>query len=173
MVRCFIAVYPIEIESVYKIQEELKPLIEGKEVERENMHVTLSFLGEISEMEIASIKEKLKELSKQYQKREATLTKIKLIPNERFVRVVAIDVAGLEDLSKDIKEKINGDVKPPHLTLARVKKVKDKKALIEFSRKFFLNQKIVVNDIKLMKSTLTRNGPIYEVIETFPFSKED
>jgi 2'-5' RNA ligase len=169
MVRCFIAIYPVENETVYKIQKELRNFVEGKEVERENIHITLSFLGELNEEKIMEIKNKLKDLAKNYQKREALLTKIKLIPSESFFRVIAIEIVGLEDLSKEIEEKIGGDVKPPHLTLIRVKRVKDKKGLIEFCRKNSINEKILVNNIKLMKSTLTKNGPIYEVIESFHF----
>lgn len=170
MVRCFIAIYPIKNEAVYQVQREIKVFVEGKEVEKENMHVTLSFLGEINEEKVSLIKSELKKLISNYKKREILLSRISLIPNERFIKVIAIEVNGLEDLSKEIEEKIGGDVKPPHLTLMRVKRVRDKKGLIEFSKKIILNQKVEVSDIKLMKSTLTRNGPIYEIIETFEFS---
>jgi len=169
MVRCFIAVYPVKSKKIYELQEKISNLIIGKEVEKENMHITLSFLGEKQETEINSIKEKLNKIAKNSYKREAVLTRIKFIPNDRFIRVIAIDVAGLDDLSEIIEKEVGGDVKPPHLTLSRVKNVKDKKALLEFE-KIEINEKIFVDKICLMKSTLTPKGPVYEVIDSFELS---
>jgi 2'-5' RNA ligase len=169
MVRYFIAVYPIKSEKIFNLQKKIKQFIEGKEVEKENMHVTLSFLGEKSEEEINGIKNRLSEIAKKFNKREIILTRIKFIPNEKFFRVIAIDVSGLEDLSESIEKKVGGDVKPPHLTLFRVKNVKDKKSLIELS-KAEINETFLVDKIHLMKSTLTPKGPIYEVESSFNLS---
>jgi len=169
MVRCFIAIYPIKFEKVYEMQRKIGELIDGKEVERENMHVTLSFLGEKGNKELEKIIEKLKEISKRYNKRMAVLTKVKLIPNEKFFRVIAIEVVGVDDLSEVVKKEIGGDVKPPHLTLFRVKRVKNRERLIELI-KTEINEEIMVDKICLMKSTLTPKGPIYEVLETFELS---
>jgi len=166
MVRCFVAVYPIKSERVYELQKNISKCVEGKEVEKENMHITLSFLGEKTENEIREIKLRLNELSKKFNRREVRLTKVKFIPDLNFPRVIAIEVVGLNDLSEAIKKEIGGDVKPPHLTLFRVKRVTDRKKLIEFS-KAEINDVIYVDSIRLMKSTLTWNGPIYEVIDTF------
>jgi len=169
MVRCFIAVYPIKSQKIYELQEKIGKLIDGKKVEKENIHITLSFLGEKQESEIDSIKEKLTTIVKNSYKREAILTGIKFIPNNKFFRVIAIDVAGLNDLSEIIEKEIGGDVKPPHLTLFRVKNVKDKKALLELG-KIEINEKIFVDKICLMKSILTPKGPIYEIIDSFELS---
>jgi 2'-5' RNA ligase len=166
MVRCFVAIYPVKSKRVYEMQEKIGKLIEGKEVEKENMHITLSFLGEKTEGEIEEIKERLKEVVSLCYKRVATLTKIKFIPNERFLRVIAIDVVGLEDLSEMVEKKVGGDAKPPHLTLFRVKNVKNRRELLEF-KKVEINENVPVERICLMKSTLTRKGPIYEVISSF------
>ena len=166
MVRCFIAIYPIKSERVYKIQEEISKFIEGKEVEKENMHITLSFLGEKSENELVDIRKKLNEISKVCEKRIATLTRVKLIPNENFFRVIAIEVIGLDDLSEAVRRKIGGDVKPPHLTLFRVRNVKEKTKLFELI-KAEINEKILVDRVCFMKSTLTPKGPIYEVLDAF------
>jgi 2'-5' RNA ligase len=171
MVRCFIAVYPVKSQKVFELQEKIGKLIDGKEVEKENMHITLSFLGEKQESEINEIKERLDKIAKNSYKREAILTRVKFIPNERFFRVIAIDVAGLEDLSEIIEKEVGGDVKPPHLTLFRVKNVKDKKVLLEFGN-IEINEKIFVDKICLMKSTLTPKGPIYEVIDSFELSSD-
>jgi RNA 2',3'-cyclic 3'-phosphodiesterase len=169
MVRYFIAVYPIKSEIVLNLQKRIKQFIEGKAVEKENLHITLSFLGEKDEKEINEIKAKLDKISRNHNKREAILTRIKFIPNERFFRVIAIDVNGLEDLSESIEKEVGGDIKPPHLTLFRIKNVKDKKALIETSKRE-INEIFIVDKISLMKSTLTPKGPIYEIESEFKLS---
>jgi len=166
MVRCFIAIYPIKSEKVYKIQEEIGKFINGKGVEKENMHITLSFLGERNENELTDIRKRLNEISKVYHKRVATLTSVKLIPNENFFRVIAIEVIGLDDLSEMVKRKIGGDTKPPHITLFRVRSVREKTKILELT-KSKINEEILVDKICLMKSTLTPKGPIYEVLDVF------
>ncbi len=166
MVRCFIAIYPIKSQKIQELQDKIANLINGKSVEKENMHITLSFLGEKNEKEINEIRNKIYRVAKNTYKREAILTKIKFIPNEHFIRVIAVDVVGLDDLSKIIEKEVGGDVKPPHLTLFRVKNVKDKKTLMEF-RKIDINERILVDKISIMKSTLTPKGPVYEIIHSF------
>jgi len=169
MVRCFIAVYPVKSQKIYELQEKIGKLVNGKEVEKENMHITLSFLGEKQESEINGIKEKLTNITRNSCKREAILTRVKFIPSDKFIRVIAIDVAGLNDLSRAIEREVGGDVKPPHLTLFRVKNIRDKKTLLKFE-KIEINEKVFVDKICLMKSTLTPKGPIYEIIDSFELS---
>ena len=55
-----------------------------------------------------------------------------------------------------------------HLTLARVKFVKDKKMFIENLKKLAAEKKeFLVSSFKLIKSTLTPKGPVYETIAEF------
>ncbi len=156
-------------EKVLEIQKKIDPFIVGKIVEAENIHITLSFLGERSEEEIKKIIERLREISSSSLKRTATLTRVKLIPSEKYIRVIAIDVIGIDDLVDIIKREIGGDVKPPHLTLFRVKEVRNREALLKITKEE-INEAININKICLIKSTLTFKGPIYEIIESFELS---
>jgi len=170
MVRCFIAVFPIEekiLEKVFNIQKEISKFIKGKPVEKENMHITISFLGELNEKQIQTISEKLKNVTAKLKKREALVEKIKLIPNKGFIRVIALDVLNLEDVSEEIEKNTGGEINPAHLTLFRVKSVLDKRKLLEYCERVSINESFVVKDLKLMKSTLTPKGPIYEVLDSF------
>lgn len=174
MVRCFIATYPLEEKIVNRallMQNELKKFVVGKFVERENFHITLSFLGEKTDQELEKIKNNLKDLTISLKKRLIFFTKLKLIPSENFVKVLVIEVLGLDDISKRIEDLVGGDVKPPHLTLLRVKNVIDRNSLIKFSRLQKFDETMEVKDLKLMKSVLRRSGPIYEVMESFPLSE--
>ena len=156
-------------EKVLELQRRMHQFIVGKRVEVENIHITLSFLGERNEEEIKRIIERLRRLSSSSLKRDAILTRVKLIPNERYIRVVAIEVVGIDDLVDTIKKEIGGDVKPPHLTLFRVKEVRNREALLKLTEEE-INEHIFVDKICLVKSTLTFDGPIYEIIESFELS---
>jgi len=140
MVRCFVGLFiPTEIkEKIIKIQNQIQKLpITLKLVEAENLHICLSFLGEIKEEKIKNICEKLDSICKRYNKFEVEISGIKLIPSENYVRVLALDVKSnmLESIRKDVEKEIGGDSKPLHLTLCRIKKIEDKKETIEKIKK--------------------------------------
>ncbi|MEM5815203.1 MAG: RNA 2',3'-cyclic phosphodiesterase [Candidatus Aenigmatarchaeota archaeon] len=174
MTRCFIAVYPIKnsvLEKVIDLQKEISKLIKGKAVEKENIHITISFLGELKEGEIEIKKRKLRETASKLKRREILIEKIKAIPNTNFIKVIAANVCGLEDVCEEVKKNVGGDAKPPHLTLLRVKSIIDRKKLLDIINNVEINENFEVDSIKLMKSTLTKNGPIYEIIETIDLLK--
>jgi 2'-5' RNA ligase len=173
MVRCFIAIaVPDDIKTrVSHLQEQLKELpIDCKFVEYESMHLTLSFLGEVDEKKIEEIKENIDNICKKFFKIEVRVCGLKTIPSESYMRVIALDVfdnkGDLIQLANEIKNTVGGDVKPPHLTICRVKNVRNKNEVISklnvwrgFDAGSFLIAKIV-----LMKSELSREGPTYEVL---------
>jgi 2'-5' RNA ligase len=167
MVRCFVGLFiPTEIkEKIIKIQNQIQKLpITLKLVEAENLHICLSFLGEIKEEKIKNICEKLDSICKRYNKFEVEISGIKLIPSENYVRVLALDVKSnmLESIRKDVEKEIGGDSKPLHLTLCRIKKIEDKKETIEKIKKIESEVwKFEVEKISLIKSILQKSGPIY------------
>ena len=174
MNRLFVAVYPLKgIEEIIDIQNNLRPYIIAKFVERENLHITLSFIGSVSETDTEEIKEKLEGIVKDWKSIITKLDGLEFIPNENFIRVIGIKVISeeLTRLSKLIGENVGGSVKPPHLTLCRVKKALDKLELIKMKNSLQLNKKIEVNEISLVRSILKRTGPVYEIIDRYKFSK--
>ncbi|AEF97122.1 RNA 2',3'-cyclic phosphodiesterase [Methanotorris igneus] len=168
--RCFIAIdLPEEIKD--KIEEVKKHFkIKGiKLVEKENLHITIKFLGEIDE----EIVEKIKNLDLSISPIKVKIKNIGVFPNENYIRVIWLGATNLVDLFKEVDEKLSeiGFKKEreyvPHVTIGRVKFIENKKALkdkIEKHRKIDIGE-FEVKSIKLMKSTLTPNGPIYEVIK--------
>lgn len=172
MVRCFIGfLLPENIKKfIGEIQKEISrwPLI-CKFVEVENLHVCLSFLGEINEYEIDKISKTLDEICKNYSKFEVVVDEIKAIPNENYIRVLALNVFEktgiIEKISKEVVQKIGGDSKPPHLTLCRVKNVADKKTVIQKIRETKKEVKsFAVASVQLIKSELRKTGPVYSVV---------
>ena len=171
MVRTFIGVViPEDIKRyVIGIQEQLKSLpIEAKLAEPENLHISMSFLGDVDDSEVEKIKFKLDEISKSYDAFEIILGNIILMPDEKFTRVIAFDVRSdaLESVRKDVVKSIGGKSHPAHLTLARVK-------VIAESEKFAgnVNKKIAQKEMRvkidgmcLVESMLQRNGPFYKIL---------
>ncbi len=173
MVRCFIGVLiPDELKKpIVELQRKIEKLpIKAKFVEPENLHLCFSFLGEKSEEEIEEISAKLDELSKNFKSFEVRVRGIKLIPNERYVRVIALDAFDenrvLEGLRLEVKRVIGGDSKPAHLTLCRVKNISEKTNFLEEIRKIkdISIGKFILSSLQLIKSELRRTGPIYTVL---------
>lgn len=172
MTRCFVGFFvESEVkEKIINLQNTIKKFpMEAKFVEPENLHICLSFLGEVEEQKIEIFSRILDSIAQKFQKFEIEISGIKLIPNEKYIRVLALDVLdknkNLEKISKQIYEKIGGDVKPPHLTLCRVKKIFDKNEFLKKIKEAKSNiGTFVVSSIFLIKSTLQKTGPVYSVL---------
>ncbi len=139
-----------------------------------DFHLTLKFLGEIPDKQVEKIKELLKEIK--FKPFNVEFSDTGVFPDEDYIRVVWI---GFED-NRDIinlQQKVENKMQlifqkekrfHPHITLGRVKFVKDKQKFIEALKEIKVEKKkFEVNCFKLIKSTLTSEGPIYEDLATF------
>lgn len=114
-----------EKDVLLKLQSEITDLgIECKNVERENIHLDLSFLGETPEEEVGRMKKDLETIAKHHRKFEVTLCSMKAIPSKTFIRVLALDVKDegniLGKIQEEISQKIGGDAKPLTLLFAEL-----------------------------------------------------
>ncbi len=139
----------------------------------ENLHLTLKFFGEIYDNRINEIKEKLKNFK--FEKIKCHLEKIGFFPSDSYVRVIWISLEPQEkirELAKQINESLDSkNMKfESHITLARVKKIKNKKEFLERLKKVKIEQiEMIIDSFSLKKSTLTKEGPVYETIKKFNF----
>jgi 2'-5' RNA ligase len=172
MLRLFTCVkVPDELrERIVTFQNEMTKLpIKEKFVEKENLHLTVTFLGDVNEDKVEYLKSQLDLSVADVEKFNLKLEGLKIIPNENYIKVLGIQVVGEEMplLIKKVAKYIGGDYhEDTKLTLCRVKNVIDKRKIKEFIEKN-RNVKIgefEVQSVTLMKSTLTRSGPIYETI---------
>jgi 2'-5' RNA ligase len=150
--------------EIKKIRDEL-PEFYGKKTESENLHLTLKFLGEIDEEKIGEVKEKLRQI--QFDKFDSKIDSIGVF-SERFVRIIWLHLTNCEELQKKIDESLKDLFKEEqrfmsHLTIARVKSIKDKKEFLEELKKIKISGiSFTVKKFKLKKSVLTEKGPVYE-----------
>ena len=161
--RLFIAVeIPEHISSeLRKIQESIKQ--DGIKLVKQ-FHLTLKFLGEIKEENLAKIKSDLEKID--FEPFEATLNGLGVFPNIRHINSIWI---GLEPEVKiiELAKKIDPQEKrfKAHITLGRVKFMKNKPEFVEKLNKINVPKtSFKVDRIKLIKSTLTKLGPIYETL---------
>lgn len=171
MVRCFIGVFlpDFMITKVIELQNFIKTLaIECKLVEAENLHLTLSFLGEKSETEVVEIKDNLDEVCKNFESFPVTISGIKLIPSRNYVRVIVLDATDnsgvLVKLADGIKNKIGGDVKPPHLTLCRVMRLDNNTVISKLLNFDSFCGEFQLNSVQLIESKLSGHGPSYDIL---------
>ncbi|MDD4996034.1 MAG: RNA 2',3'-cyclic phosphodiesterase [Patescibacteria group bacterium] len=175
-IRSFIAVnLPMEVKEILekRIKEIKKEIKIGiKWVKKENLHLTLHFLGELENREIEKVKDILRKMV------ISDKIRLKIGQIGHFSRILFFKCREVEehkifDLQKNIGQELKKiglkiDQRPwqMHLTFGRAK------TSISISDSF-LNQKIeekefFITSIDLMKSELKISGPIYTIIKKFP-----
>ncbi len=169
--RVFIAVeVPEEYKGkIRKIQEEFSKL--GNINLVKDYHCTLKFLGEITEKQAGEVREKLRKIK--MKRFEARMQELGVFPNMNYINVIWI---GLKGRVNELQSKIDSELQEmfpkdnrfsAHVTLGRVKSVKDKKAIREKLGMDIKEMKFEVKEFKIIKSTLTQEGPEYETLETY------
>lgn len=170
--RCFIA---IDISNEIKdklldIQEEVSKTGKYNFVGRDAMHLTAKFLGDVTNVE--EIQNKLRSI--RFTSFDMSIEGLGFFQNNGNPTVIWSSVKtenNLELLNEIINDTLGTteDRKySPHLTLARVKEC-NKSALFEVLKKYNSVKlgEVHVKEFTLYKSTLTPEGPVYEVIETY------
>lgn len=170
--RCFVALkIPDSIKKkIHKIQDML-PGFYGKFTELENLHLTLKFLGEVSDEKIKNIKEKLREI-------KGTKFEIKIkglgVFSESFVKIIWLHLVGGEKLQKIIDAKLeeidfaSENRFMSHLTIARVKTIRDRRKFLEELYDIKVPEiEFNVREFYLIRSVLEKSGPRYTVLEEY------
>lgn len=175
--RVFIAIeFPDNvIREVARVQEVLRGRkFTGKMTELENLHLTLKFLGEIDGERVEEVRRKLREIK--FEEFEAKLERVGSFSFRGRPRIVWIKVGGkgIFELQKKVDEKMREcgfgieERFMSHMTIARIKYVKDKKGFVEYVNGIGLKEiKFKVNGSKLKESELREMGPVYRDVEIY------
>lgn len=171
--RLFIAVDLEELKGYFvSLQSQIPKNEDAKLTFPKSFHLTLKFLGDVPDNKIEEIKNKLKEIK--FGPFEIRIDRISFF-TEPYLRVIFLDVLSDEiyALQKQIDDALADSFKKEkewkaHLTLARVKYVKDKNIYIEKIKKIKTEERAAkISSFKLIKSTLSRQGPIYEDLAVY------
>jgi len=174
--RVFICIdFPDEvIKEIARVEELVsKKKFTGKLTELENLHLTLKFLGEIDDDMLEKVKERLGKIK--FKGMELKLGEIGLFNHGGNPKIVWIKVEGkgIWDLQKQIDTSLKGIFPEEerfmsHLTIARVKYVKDKADFKKHIENINVKPiKFKIDRFKLKSSDLKKSklGPVYTTIE--------
>lgn len=172
MIRTFIAIELPDrfIQEIEKIESMLDtPGI--KLVEPKLVHITLKFLGNITENNVEPIVSALSQIN--CRPFEARIKGVGVFPKPAYIKVIWLGAEGNFDALHAEVEcvllpfKFEKDHQfSPHATLARVKQLREKALLLEKLSKLgdIDLGTMTVDSIILKKSTLMPEGPIYETL---------
>ena len=176
--RLFLAVNladPIK-DEIKKIQDEIKTQMRRSQITwtwPENFHITLHFLGDVEEVEREHLCEELR--AKKYPETFAShVLGVSAFPSKKQPRTIFVDtdlhpnMLGLRKRTADVLVGLGFilDERPwvPHITIGRVRVQSEVLKPEEIKWEKILFQ---ISGFELMRSTLTSNGSIYEIVESF------
>jgi RNA 2',3'-cyclic 3'-phosphodiesterase len=147
-----------------------------KWVEEQNIHITLKFLGETSEERIPGINAVLEKVAGSFPSFELALKGLGIFGSSYNPKVIWAGIHPydrLVTLMKLVHEGLEPEGFPmerqnlvPHLTLGRIKPLRDKKRFQSEVEKFkyIASASQVVDRIILFESNLKKEGPEYHVL---------
>jgi len=183
--RAFIAIeMSKEIKDyLYGLQKKFQAQLRKENIKinwiaKKNLHLTLKFLGEVNEETIDIVRKRLKMI--EFNELGLELDNLGFFPGEDYIRVV---YAGLQPEEKviELQQRIDMELLDiftkeqdfhGHVTIARVKFVKDKIKLRELMKEKIEKKKMTIKNFQLMKSELSKDGPRYFVLEKFKCLEE-
>ena len=185
-IRAFIAlkIPPQWERALTALQEELKERLQAfRWVNPEQIHLTLRFLGSISEEQVIDVKDRLAEMKAG----PFTLwpSGLGCFPNARRPRVLWAGLKGDLDRIKSLHTAVVASTKSigeapedrpfrPHLTLARIQEVDRSTAStlqeIAASEEAWSDYGWAVSEVQLIQSHLSPQGARYETLHTTPLS---
>ncbi len=182
MKRLFIAIKIEAGTALNGLLTDLKALLRSesiKWVDIQNIHVTLAFLGDTDERKIIPLKEMMKERCSGSGEFEFTLAGTGVFKSFRDPRVIWAGITESEKLYR-LNAIITGglksagftfDEKPfsPHLTLGRIRSLKDPENLKQVLDRYRLTefQVVSVREVILFESILTQSVPVYKSLARF------
>ncbi|RMG58651.1 MAG: RNA 2',3'-cyclic phosphodiesterase [Deltaproteobacteria bacterium] len=175
--RAFLGIpLPEEVREEISAQvERLFSRLRGvKWVEKENYHITLKFLGEVEEETAALLLKEVSTRASTFPPFSVDLSGFGAFPTLRSPRVIWVGIKSGGDLVGKLHEVIEEVAESrgfpreakkfhPHVTVGRVKRpgggglVLEKEDSLPFGR-------VRVDRFHLYRSTLTKAGPIYDII---------
>jgi 2'-5' RNA ligase len=178
-IRSFIA-FDIDDESIVKRFSDIQQMLDEtgadlKLVKPQAIHITMRFLGNIIPQMIDSVYEEMKQVS--FSPFDVEIRGLGAFPDLNYLRVVWAGIqrgdAELARVFKQLESNLKGlGFKPdprgfsPHLTVARVKTGRNKRALIQCIQASadYEFGTVRADCLRLKKSVLTPKGPVYSTL---------
>lgn len=165
-------------EALAKVKVEIEPLIDGRWLAPENLHLTLKFIGQVSPDVFEKINSQLNKVKAAFKPFTVQTTGFGFFPHLKKPRIFWLGLSNqrLTELAQAVEDSLYRISIPkekrefqPHITLVRFKKpvlvpagFEQKLPKLDFS--------FQVQELTLFKSTLTPVGAEYQSLKKFALS---
>ncbi len=147
-------------------------------VKPQNLHLSLRFLGEVGIKRLEKIKSAIKQAAKTCQPFQLDFTNVGVFPDTKRPRVIWLGIGDATGQSGKLHHELQEGLEicgftpekrafKPHLTLGRIRKLKDSKQLIAKLQGLSIPKlaPLQVTHLSLMQSQLRPQGPIYTELD--------
>jgi len=178
-VRSFVAVFPPpEVrEALFRSAHDLPASKDFRLVDPEKLHVTLKFLGEVTEDDLRRVMQALEPLRERHEPFEVSTSDFGAFPSERRARILWAGVGEGSESLRAVAQNVEDLLEPagfgreerpyvPHLTLGRVR---GHRAKLEYARVSPPALRFAVSGVDLVESVPGAGGVSYSVLETYSF----
>ncbi len=179
--RVFVAInLPADIRRELASYSEKWLDLPAKWVGKENLHITLEFLGALTDEEIGEICVTVKEVAERHSCFSLNINQILYGPPKKMPPKMVWAQGDVSDELSDLREDLENSLTEkvafvpenrafaPHVTLARISAMEFK--MIEPEERPEINEMLdlsfTVESIDVMESEMRREGPIYTVLES-------
>jgi len=162
-------------DCLYKIQTSFdRSSAKVNWVHKNKLHSTFKFLGEVDESKIEEISERLKKVK--FSSIAGTLADLDSFSHKDKIKVLWVGLQPREEIIK-LQQNIDSELMSlfpggqkfiPHLTLGKVKLVKNKEKFEKEMGAIRIGpEKFKINGFHLAQSILSKDGAKYKILETF------
>ena len=169
--RIFISIsLPENIKKEIRDIQNSIPEFRGKLTEIENLHLTLKFLGEISQETLEKVKLRLRNVK--FRKFNAEIEDLGVF-NKKLIRIIWLSLSNINEFQKIIDDSLSDlfqkeQIFMSHITIARVKIINNKKLFLEKLKQIkFDKSEFQINKFEIQESILTSKKPKYKIIEGY------
>ena len=179
--RVFVAVTPpIEVRrALVRAAQDLPVAGEVRWVKPENVHLTLKFLGDVTEDDLVRVAEVLESVCERHEAFEAAPSGFGAFPSARRARILWAGIGGgarhLTALAHDVQRSLESvgfdpERRPyaPHLTLGRAR---GRPAVLESNQGTPPGLAFPVRNVELVESVLGETGAAYSTLAAYALSE--
>jgi 2'-5' RNA ligase len=178
-VRTFVAIFPPpEVgETLFRAARDLPASKDFRLTSREKIHLTLKFLGEVAQDDLARVTRALEPIRGRYEPFEVFISGFGAFPSQRKARILWAGIEGesgplraiagdVEDLLEPLGFERESRPYVPHLTLGRAR---NRPAKLDGVKPTPPALRFTISSVELVQSVPGKNGVAYEILATYPF----
>ena len=177
--RTFVAVFPPQEvrEALFRAARNLPASNDFRLIGQEKIHLTLRFLGDVTEDELDRVTQALERLSGRHRPFEVSTSGFGAFPSKRRARILWAGIEAGAGLLRTVAEDVEDLLEPvgferedrpylPHLTLGRAK---GRQAKLEDPNTPPPALSFEVSGVELVQSMPNKAGVTYQILATYPF----